>query len=63
MSYPVVGEELVHYLPHLGLLAVQDGGAEVEAHVEHGGLVSQRRAAMLRERVRRHLVDGKGSAL
>lgn len=47
MSYPVVREVLVHYLPHLGLLGVQYGGAEVEAHIQHGRLVSQRCATVL----------------
>lgn len=47
MSYPVVREVLVHYLPHLGLLGVQYRGAEVEADIQHGCLVSQRCATML----------------
>ena len=57
MCYPVVREVLVYYLPHLGLLCVQYGGTEEQAHVEHGRLVSQRCASMLRERVGRHLSD------
>lgn len=48
LSHPVVREVLVHYLPHLGLLGVQYRGAEVEAHIEHGCLVGQRCAPMLR---------------
>lgn len=59
MSYPIVREVLVHYLPHLGLLGVQYGGAEVEAHIQHGRLVSQRCATVLWQRVCRHLVDRK----
>lgn len=47
ISYPVVRKVFVHYLPHLCLLGVQYGGAEVEAHIQHGRLVSQRCAPML----------------
>lgn len=47
VSYPVVWEVLVHYFPHLGLLGVQYGGAEVEAHIQHGCLISQRCATVL----------------
>lgn len=52
MSYPVVREVFVHYLPHLGLLGVQYGGAEVEADIQHVCLVSQRCTTMLWQRVR-----------
>lgn len=47
MGYPVIGEVFVHDLPHLGLLGLQYGGAEVEADVEHGCLVGQGCATML----------------
>lgn len=46
-SYPVVREIFVHYLPHLGLLCVQYGGAEVEANIQHGCLIGQCCAAVL----------------
>ena len=59
LSHPVVREVLVHYLPHLCLLGLQYRGAEVQAHIEHGCLVSQCCATMLWQRVRRHLVDRK----
>lgn len=59
MAHPVVREVFVHYLPHLGLLGVQYGGAEVEAHIQHGCLISQSCAPVLRQRVRRHLIRRK----
>lgn len=59
LSYPVVGEVLVHYLPHLGLARVQYGGAKIEANIQHGSLVCQRGAPVLWQRVSRNLMDRK----
>ena len=55
-EHPVVGKELVDYFAHHGRLRVQYVGAEVEQHVEHGRLVGERVAAMLRLRVHAVLV-------
>ena len=42
--------------PHFCCLCVEHVWSEVEDDIEHAGLRGQRRAAMLRERVRRDLV-------
>ncbi len=38
MAYPVVGEVLVDYFPHLCLLGVEDVRGKVEDDVEHASL-------------------------